>query len=429
MTKRFRTPGTGGGRIYVHDGADEPQVYTVSELTREIKGLLEESWAEVCVEGEVSNYRHHSSGHRYFSIKDANAELKVVIWRNAGARLRFEPENGMKIRALGSIAVYEKRGVYQLNARALIPVGTGELEIAFRQLYERLSEEGLFEEDRKQDLPEYPFTIGVVTSPTGAAIRDIVNVASRRNPAIKLIIFPAAVQGDGAEDTIAEGLDYFNTRDDIDIIIVGRGGGSLEDLWAFNTEIVVRAIVRSVIPVVAGVGHEVDTTLADLAADYRAPTPSAAAEISAWEAESALENIRTHSENLSSRLERLVVDLRERIESITTRGVFADPEDIIRQREQSLDNSESRFRLSARGGFERMQNELSLAIGRLDSLSPLATLGRGYSVARMIRPDGTTGGVITAAEQTKPGDKIDIFLRRGKLSGSVEKVSKEWNTS
>jgi len=221
---------------------EKPKAYTVTAVTRMIKSSLEEQFKDIWVEGEISNYHHHSSGHRYLNLKDERAVLKIVMWKSVGAYLKFEPEDGQKVLACGSITVYEKGGQYQLTCRKLVPVGIGPLELAFRKLYEKLSSEGLFDDDRKQPIPKYPLKIGVVTSPTGAAVRDIIQIARRRNDSVQLVIFPAQVQGDGAEETIAAGIEYFNTRDDVDLIITGRGGGSLEDLWPFNTEVTVRAM-------------------------------------------------------------------------------------------------------------------------------------------------------------------------------------------
>lgn len=392
-------------------------VYTVVELTREIKGLLESSFSEVIVEGEISNYLHHSSGHRYFSLKDDKARLRCTLWKQIGANLVFEPEDGMKVQALGRISVYEPRGEYQLAIRKLSPIGTGELEIAFRQLYERLSAEGLFEEERKAPLPSFPFVVGIVTSKTGAAVRDIINVFGRRNPLIKLIIYPATVQGEGAEETIAAGLDYFNTRDDIDLIITGRGGGSLEDLWAFNTETVVRAIARSEIPVMTGVGHEVDRTLADFAADMRAPTPSAAAELAAWELRAVAESVGDLKERLAESLEEMVEDRRAELKQIIKHGVFADPFQIVNTRAQERDHAHVRFALAVKNAFRDMRNGLSLGIQRLDSLSPLKTLSRGYAVART-----QDGRIIRDAGLLRKGDRVEVIVHKGRMTTSVEET-------
>ncbi|RMF88095.1 MAG: exodeoxyribonuclease VII large subunit, partial [Planctomycetota bacterium] len=327
-----------------------PQAYTVYAITRLIKSTLEQSFAGIWVEGEISNYHLHSSGHRYFNLKDDRAVLKVTLWRSLGARLKFEPEDGQKVLVYGDITVYERGGQYQLNCKRLVPVGTGELELAFRQLHARLSAEGLFDDDRKQPLPEYPTRVGVVTSPTGAAIRDIIQISRRRNPAVELIIYPAAVQGEGAEQTIAAGLAYFNTRRDIDVIITGRGGGSLEDLWPFNTEPVVRAIAASRIPVVSAVGHEVDTTLSDLAADLRAPTPSAAAELVVWSRREYLQRMWGHVEAQSFALQGFTRHARQRLRELFSRPVFAHPESMVNERRQYLDHQ---LRLLVMGGKNR----------------------------------------------------------------------------
>ncbi|MCH7879457.1 MAG: exodeoxyribonuclease VII large subunit, partial [candidate division Zixibacteria bacterium] len=312
---------------------------------------------------------------------------------------------------------YEPRGEYQLSILKLSPIGTGELEIAFRQLYERLSAEGLFDEDRQRALPSFPFVVGVVTSKTGAAVRDIINVFGRRNPLIKLIIYPATVQGDGAEETIAAGLDYFNTRDDIDLIITGRGGGSLEDLWAFNTETVVRAIARSEIPVMTGVGHEADRTLADFAADMRAPTPSAAAELAAWELRAVAESVGDLKERLAGSLEEMVEDRRAELEQIIKHGVFADPFQIVNTRAQERDHAHVRFALAVKNAFRDMRNGLSLAIQRLDSLSPLKTLSRGYAVART-----QDGQIIRDAGLLRKGDRVEVIVHKGRMTTSVEET-------
>jgi len=367
---------------------DQPKAYTVTAITRMIKAELEERFQSIWVDGEISNYHLHTSGHRYITLKDENAVLKVVMWRSAGMSLRFEPENGQKVLAYGDITVYEKGGQYQLQCRKLIPAGIGELELAFRQLHEKLSAEGLFDEDRKVPLPRYPKRIGIVTSPTGAAIRDIIQISRRRNPAVQLVVFPSAVQGDGAERTIAAGIEYFNTREDIELIITGRGGGSLEDLWPFNTEITVRAIAASRIPVVSAVGHEIDITLSDLAADLRAPTPSAAAELTVWSRREFLEEIDALLVAQAAQLESLVEYARERLRNIIGRPVFRRPGDMVNQRRQHLDGLVRLMSTAGKNLFERFRNGLSLILSRLEALSPLSTLARGYSVSRRQRDQG-----------------------------------------
>lgn len=411
-------------RASLAGASEEAQVFKVGEITRIVKELLRDNFSDIYVEGEISNYHNHrSSGHRYFSLKDSNAALSCAMWRGSAQRLKFEPEDGMKVIALGSLDVYEPRGTYQLIVKRLQPVGVGELEIAFRQLYEKLTKEGLFDEDRKQELPNYPFTVGIVTSPTGAAIRDMINVFTRRNSLMKLIIYPATVQGSGAENEIAAGIDYFNTRDDIDLLITGRGGGSLEDLWCFNTEVVVRALAESRIPTISGVGHEVDTTLADYAADYRAPTPSAAAEIAAWELEPTIAGVRELSEGLAHSLHGLLEEGREELNAILRRGVFANPQSLIQTRAQTLDIADSRFALAVKNAFVGKRNELALCAQRLDSLSPLKTLARGFAVAR--KYDSETdqpGAVLRSSNSVKQGEMIEVIIQKGRVISEVVKV-------
>lgn len=411
---------------YIPESSDGPHIYSVSEITKIIKELLGDNFSDIVVEGEISNFTRATSGHLYFSLKDANSTLRCVMWRGAAQALKFAPEPGMKVQAFGSIDVYAPRGEYQLQARRLRPLGAGELEIAFRQLYARLDKEGVFAEERKRPLPAYPFTVGIVTSPTGAAIRDIINVFRRRNHLIKLIIYPSQVQGEGSEDQIAAGLDYLNTREDIDLIITGRGGGSLEDLWAFNTETVVRAILRSRIPVIAGVGHEVDWTLADYTADYRAPTPSAAAEIAAWERAAAVDSLTETSEELAANLEGMLEEAQAELDQIVTRGVFANPFEIVTQRSQTLDILTHRFAQAARSSYREKDNALALRLQRLDSLSPLKTLARGYSVTRAVRSAHLKpGAVVRDATALAAGETVEVIARTGRFNATVDEVFAE----
>ncbi len=398
----------------------EEKIYTVTAITRLIKYTLEESFPSIWVEGEISNYIHHSSGHRYLTLKDDNATLKLTIWRSAGQYLKFEPENGMKVRAYGDISVYEKGGNYQLNVRKLTPVGVGELEVAFRQLYEKLSKEGLFDESLKKPLPEYPTKIGIVTSPTGAAIRDIIQIASRRNDAVQLVLYPAQVQGDGAELSIIEGIKYFNSRDDIDVIIIGRGGGSLEDLWAFNEEALIYAIAESEKPIVSAVGHEIDTTLSDLAADVRAATPSAAAEIVIWDKRQFLRNVKELLDQIEYYVDNSVAGNRDKLRQIIGRPVFRRPEQAVYEKSQQLDNLRRLFENAGKNVFEKKLNLLSLYRLRLESLSPMAILGRGYAVIR----DVSTQMSIKSVKGLKKGDLIEAVLSDGSATATVDKTKK-----
>ncbi len=397
----------------------EDKVYSVTAITRLIKYTLEESFPSTWVEGEVSNYIHHTSGHRYLTLKDDNASLKVTLWRSAGQYLKFEPENGMKIRAFGDVSVYEKQGQYQLNAKRLVPVGVGELEVAFRQLYEKLSGEGLFDDSRKKQLPPYPLKVGIVTSPTGAAIRDIMQIAARRNNIIEILIYPAQVQGKGAEITIAAGIEYFNGREDIDVIITGRGGGSLEDLWSFNEEIVVRAIAASRIPVVSAVGHEIDTTLSDLAADLRAPTPSAAAELVFWSKGELGRNIRSYYREMNRSLGMIFRESRETLEYLMGRPVYRRPEALVSEKMQRFDAAVRLMEGAGKNILEKARNDLSLFLSRLEALSPLAVLRRGYAVVRK-KTDGITIGSV---KYLKTGDAVTLDFADGSAGAEINGIN------
>ena len=394
----------------------DPKAYTVTAVTRMIKTALEETFFDLWVEGEISNYLHHSSGHRYFNLKDENAVIRVTLWRSAGAALKFEPENGQRVRLHGNISVYEKAGNYQLNCRTIVPVGVGPLELAFRQLHERLTREGLFDDSRKRPLPRYPRIIGVVTSPTGAAIRDIIQIARRRNDSVQLIIYPAQVQGEGAEITIAAGIDYFNTRDDIDLLIIGRGGGSLEDLWPFNTETTVRAIVRSRIPVISAVGHEIDITLSDLASDQRAPTPSAAAELAVWSKRELSEQLRGYLNTQTSSLGYLVSHARQKLTALKSRPVFLRPEAFLHQHQQYLDSVTRIMAAAGKNRFDSHKNALSLLSARLENLSPLKILARGYSVSRRL----SDGALLKSSSELGVGDQFETILANGRLISIVK---------
>ncbi|MEA2031158.1 MAG: exodeoxyribonuclease VII large subunit [candidate division Zixibacteria bacterium] len=397
---------------------EQTKAYTVAAITRMIKDTLEESFFNIWVEGEISNYHHHSSGHRYLSLKDDNAVLKVTIWRSVGKSIRFEPKDGHKVLAYGNISVYEKGGQYQLNCRKLIPVGMGELELAFRQLNSKLEMEGLFDEDKKKEIPRYAIKVGIVTSPTGAAIRDIIQIAQRRNNSVQIVVFPAKVQGEGAEKTIATGIEYFNTRDDIDIIIIGRGGGSLEDLWPFNTEVTVRAIAESKIPLISAVGHEVDFSLSDRAADMRAPTPSAAAELAVWSLKEFKQAISALRYSQFSLLRARLSESYNQLRALLKRPVLAQPMDMIYQRRQTLDRQHHLLSQAGKNSFEKHRNRLSLIISQLEALSPLRVLARGYSVSRML-PNQT---IVTSAEQLHTDDRMETLLLDGTAISVIEKI-------
>ena len=256
-----------------------PHIFTVSEITAAVRGVLEDVFDAVWIEGEISNLRVPASGHNYFILKDGKAQIKCVMFRNYRSGLKFAPEDGDQVLLFGRVSVYEARGEYQVIVETMEPRGLGALQKAFEQLKEKLDKEGLFKDEKKKPIPEFPWKVGIITSETGAAVRDILNIMQRRNPKVSVLLYPVKVQGDGAAEEIAEAIETMNQRKDVEVLIVGRGGGSIEDLWAFNEEVVARAIYKSKIPVISAVGHEIDFTIADFVADLRAPTPSAAAEL------------------------------------------------------------------------------------------------------------------------------------------------------
>lgn len=396
----------------------QKKIYTVTEITKEIKGILEESLPSVWVEGEISNYILHSSGHRYFSMKDENAQIRCTLWRFRGIRLSFEPEDGMRVIAFGNISVYERNGQYQLDVIELIPAGWGKLEIAFQRLKEKLFQEGLFDEEHKKPIPEFPETIGLVTSPTGAAIRDMIKIIHKHFPSVRIIVNPVRVQGEGAAEEIAQAIQEFNEFAKIDVMIVGRGGGSLEDLWAFNEEIVARAIYDSEIPVISAVGHQIDFTISDFVADLRAPTPSAAAQMVVKDKEELLKETRSNAQKLLSYLTSLTEYLNQRLKAAQQSYGFRRPLDLITQRSQRLDEFTRQLRDRIKNYFEFKKNDLSLREEKLEALSPLSVLKRGYSIARKL-PELQ---IIKDAGWLKEEDRLEVKFFKGKAKTKVEQV-------
>jgi exodeoxyribonuclease VII large subunit len=392
------------------------KIYSVSEITGEIKTTLESEYQSLWIEGEISNYLHHSSGHRYFTLKDAGAQIKAVIWRFSAQGLQLEPKDGLKVRAFGDITLYEKGGYYQLRVARLVAVGKGSLEEQFQRLKEKLSQEGLFEEERKRAIPEYPRVIGIVSSPTGAAIRDIINICRRRAPNVQLVLRPARVQGDGAAEDIAKAIDEFNSWGEPDVLIVGRGGGSLEDLWAFNAEIVARAIYRSQIPVISAVGHEIDFSIADFVADLRAATPSAAAELATYDARGLAAALVEVRGRLARALSRNVEMRRQLLNQLSKARVLTVPAALLERPSQRLDELTTRMRNVAGTLLLGHRNALTLMEHKLDALSPDNVLKRGYAVVR--RRDGLD--VVTKAAQLEAGNKVDIRFADGSSPAVIE---------
>jgi exodeoxyribonuclease VII large subunit len=411
-------------------------VLTVSELTARIGEVLEERFPAVWVEGEISNFYLHGSGHAYFTLKDADAQLRAVLFRTRMRRIRFEPTDGLHVLAFGAIEVYRQRGEISLVVELLEPKGLGALQLAFEQLKARLQAEGLFDQARKRELPRFPRRIGIATSPTGAAIQDMLRVIRRRFGELNIVISPCRVQGDGAAEEIARAVRDLNALGDVDVIIVGRGGGSIEDLWAFNQEAVARAIAGSKVPVVSAVGHEVDFTIADFVADLRAPTPSAAAELVVREKQAVVDTLAQLRARLERSAARPLRDMERRVDELTMRlhrGLrsevshaghrvalaaralrAADPVARVRSDRHRLAGLEGRLIASFTRRCDRARSGLRAAVARLDSLSPLAVLGRGYSLTR-----ARTGEFVRSASQVKAGDDVQVLLQQGSLDARV----------
>ena len=405
-------------------GTDETgpgRPYTVSEVTAHIKALLEESLPMCWVLGEVSNFTHHSSGHRYFTLKDEASQLSAVMFKWQARTLSFTPEPGMQVMAYGHISVYERGGRYQFYAAQLQPAGVGELALAFEQLKNRLESEGLFAPERKRPLPPYPRTIGVVTPPTGAAIRDIIDVLQRRAPGLQIILCPARVQGPGAADEIARAIADLNRSPGVDILIVGRGGGSQEDLWPFNEEIVARAIYRSEKPVISAVGHEIDYTIADYVADYRAPTPSAAAEIVAQEHSALLRQVVEQRRRLVGAMDGLLNHYEQRLQHMDPQRLFRRLQDRLDQTSQFVDERR-RDLATAFDWYMRTRIEALRTAGvHLEALSPLGNLDRGFSLCERRE----NGRLVRASADLQPGDRVKLRFHRGSADATIEEISDE----
>ncbi len=405
----------------------EHAVYTVSELTRDIKFVLEDAFSSVWVEGEVSNYVLSSSGHAYFSLKDKDSILKCVLFKNsASGSASFRIEDGMHLLVSGRISVYGQRGVYQLYVEHVEPRGKGALGLAFEQLKKKLHKEGLFDEARKKALPILPVHIGIVTSPTGAAIKDILKVMRRRFANVEVTLRPAKVQGDTAKNDIALAIKELNEYNrelldegaahPIDVMIVGRGGGSLEDLWPFNEEIVARAIYDSEIPVISAVGHEIDYTIADFAADLRAPTPSAAAEIAIPRKEDLENRVSALKDRASVAVSGKIGGLEQEVTALRESYVLRAPVNVVLQMKQRVDDLLKTVVTGIEHAMEIRRGELSAVCGKLHVLSPLAVLDRGYSITLR------DGEVVKDAKSLRAGEDVVTRLARGRFRAKVEGI-------
>jgi len=442
------------------DLGPQRKVYTVSELTQEIKSLFEKQFPDVWVTGEVSNFRAASSGNLYFTLKDASAQLRAVCFRNLARYLKFKPQDGISVIARGRLNVYEARGEYQLYVEYLEPAGLGALQLAFEQLKQKLAAEGLFDPARKKPLPMLPRAVGVVTSPTGAVIRDIVRILRRRFPNLSIVLYPVKVQGEGAAEEIAAGIEYFNRHPLADVLIVARGGGSIEDLWAFNEETVARAIAASKLPVISAVGHETDFTIADFVADLRAPTPSAAAELVVRPRQDLEAELDYRARRMAQILRLKLSEARQRLTELRMHRAFQTLAERLRERAQQVDDyvvaleRALRARLHAarqhwlgasagivRYDFRRLlglkqaalaererkletefrryladrRNRWAQLAAVLNERSPLTILNRGYSITR-----DAVGRIVRDAAQVAIGDDVSIRLARGELGATVK---------
>lgn len=358
----------------------EMPTISVTELVTTFKEVVESTLPPVCVAGEISNCKRSAAGHYYLTLKDEHSEIGAVIWRSAAARLRFQLKDGLQVLATGALQVYVARGTCQFIISRLQPQGVGELELAFRQLKQRLEGEGLFEPGRKRPLPRIPRRVALVTSPSSAAVKDMIQVMTRRWPPVDLIIVPVPVQGQGAAEKIAAGLTIVSRIPDVDVVITGRGGGSLEDLWAFNEEVVARAIAACRVPVVSAVGHEIDVTIADLVADRRALTPSEAGELVVPSADDFRQELRRMASGIYRVLTGRVERLRLTLEAVAARNVFQRPMTLIDERRQQCDDLAARAERAIRLQTERLQQKLAASAAALDALSPLKVLHRGYAL-------------------------------------------------
>lgn len=395
-------------------------IYSVSEVNNFIKELLDDDpvLRNIQVVGEISNFKRYPSGHCYFTLKDAGGAIKCVMFKSRAFGLRFEPKNGETVVAVGRIAVYERDGVYQLYTDLLLQQGKGDLMQAYEQLKRKLTQAGLFDEERKHSLPVNPHVVGIVTSPAGAAVRDIITVSRRRNYGIKLLLYPVKVQGEGAAEEVAKAIKFFNKHKLADVLIVGRGGGSMEDLWAFNEEVAVRAVAASKIPVISAVGHETDFTLCDFAADKRAATPSQAAELAVADVEGYKERVKFLMQRAQTLMQARLTQEQHRLDSLASSLALRDPERLFAQQAQRVDSASQKLVEAMTRLVEQKQHAFALAAAKLDSISPLAVLGRGYSVTQK------DYAVIRSTQQVSWGDELVTTVEDGTITSVVQEVER-----
>lgn len=395
----------------------ELPILSVSELTHHIKEILEVTFPTVCIRGEISNCTRAGSGHVYLTLKDDNAQIRGILWRNTAQRLKFQLEDGLEVIATGGLEVYEARGAYQIIIREMWPQGLGPLELAFRQLCEKLSQEGLFAPERKRPLPRFPRKIALITSPSGAAVRDMLQVITRRWQACEILLLPVPVQGEGAAEQIAAALGKVGSIPEVDVVITGRGGGSLEDLWAFNEEIVARAIANCPIPVISAVGHEIDVSISDLVADRRALTPSEAGELVVPNHQEILNDLHQLQFRMTSRLRASAQSSRRQLDQLSQRRLFLRPWDLVIDRTHWVDELEARLKRETRLLLKRSQETLASYAAALSPLSPLNTLARGYSLTTT--PEGK---LLRRTADLKIGQLIETRLSEGRVISRVEQI-------
>lgn len=397
--------------------ATQKHVLTISELNKTARDLLENHFQHVWVEGEISNFVCPASGHWYFSLKDKHAQVRCAMFRGYNSLLKFIPENGMHVIVYARVSLYAGRGDFQLIVEKLEECGFGALQRAFEQLKQKLAAEGLFDEIHKKPLPHFPQQVGVITSPTGAAIRDILSVLKRRFPKLPVIIYPTQVQGNEAATMITAAIQIANQRNECDILLVSRGGGSMEDLWPFNEEIVARAIFASKIPIVTGIGHEIDFTIADFVADHRAPTPSAAAEFISPNQNELLQKINKLQQRLAYCIHKQIEHHHLKLNNLISHIKHYHPRQQIQEKMQLLDNLEQKLTTTQLRILENKHTKLQLLARSLNAISPLATLQRGYAIIC-----NNQGQVIQNYNQVKPGEKIQTRLAKGKLACTVDEI-------
>ena len=388
---------------------------SVTDLNRYIKNKIadDEYLNNILVKGEISNFKHHYTGHMYFTLKDENSLIKCIMFKSYAQKLNFEPKDGMKIYILGSVSVFERDGVYQIYAKVMEEDGLGDLYTRYQRLKKELEEKGLFDERHKKKIPMMPKVIGVLTSQTGSVIRDIINISTRRNPNVYIRLLPVPVQGEGAGEKIAKGIEYMNKNELADVLILARGGGSLEDLWPFNEEIVANSIYNSKIPIISAVGHETDFSISDFVADLRAPTPSAAAELAVPDVYELKRKIESFQDRLRMALIKKVEIMKLRYDKCMSSVVFKEPLRKVNDNYLNIDNLLKRLEASIKIKQEKEKNRYIELISKLDALSPLKTLARGYSITEK------QGKIIKSKDELNKGDKIDLIFTDGKKGAII----------